>query len=234
MEDAVFDCWSERTAALVDKQLAKGGIGDDNSEVAAFFSAANSAMCSESGAEAMDLFLKSARVRQDLERALKKEEAFDLQIVCREFLDLPLQSEFRGFVFEKRLVAISQYFWFNFFPDLVKRHNQYLDRMCDFFESVLKSRVPYESYVVDFAVLDDKIIVIELNPFGDVSGACCFNWTKDKLLLHGKLSDKTVLRVRLTPMSDLRNRALVPVWDKYLLSKRPTEEDETSATCFKK
>lgn len=167
----------------------------------------------------MDLFLKSARVRQDLERSLKS-ESFDLQIVCREFVELPLHSEFRGFVFEKRLVAVSQYFWFNYFPELVQKHNIYLDRMVDFFEMVVKNRVPYSNYVIDFAVLDDRIYVIELNPFGDVSGACCFNWTKDGLLLHGQLCDKTVLRVRLTPLPDVRNRALVPVWDKYLLSKR--------------
>ncbi len=146
--------------------------------------------------------------------------SFIQEIVCREFVELPLQSEFRGFVFEGRLVAISQYFWFNYFPDLISRHNEYLDRMVEFFESQVRERIPYASYVVDFAVLDDRIYVIELNPFGDVSGACLFSWKHDNLLLHGILTKKCVLRVRMSPMPDIRNRALVPVWDKYLIAKR--------------
>ncbi len=74
-KDSVFDCFTEKTASLLDAQLSKNKsiLGDDNLEVGAFFAAANAAMCSGSGEEVMDLFLRSARVREDLARALKTE-----------------------------------------------------------------------------------------------------------------------------------------------------------------
>lgn len=171
-KDAVFDCWSDKTARLVDAELQKARLGDDNDECKAFFAAANKAMCCANGEEAIDLFQKSARVREDLGRALKREQ-FDLMLVCREFVDMPLHSEFRGFVFEKRLVALSQYFWFSYFPELVARHNDYLDRIVCFFEKEIRPRVSYANYVVDVACLENRIYVIELNPFGDVRGKKC-------------------------------------------------------------
>ncbi len=226
-KDSVFDCFSEKTASLVDEKLRKLPLGivvDDNAEIGAFFMAANRAMCSNNGEEAVDLFLKSARIRQDLDRALKPEaEEWDMQIVCREFVELPLQSEFRAFVFEGRLTCISQYFWFCYFPELVKRHQAYLNAMTDFFYSQVRHRVPYDSYVIDLAVVGSKVWVIELNPFGDVSGACLFDWREDADVLHGRLSDRPTLRVRLKPMEGGRDRALVPVWDKYLAAKRKPE-----------
>jgi hypothetical protein len=235
-KDSVFDCYSDKTARLVDAELGRiAGPRDDNAEIAAFFIAANRAMCSDNGAQAMELFTQSLRIRQDLDRALKNEEEWDMCVVCREFADLPLQSEFRVFVHEGRLTAISQYFWFCFFPELVEKHNEYLDAMVRCYEEQLSKRVPYESYVVDFAVVGGKVIVIELNPFGDVSGACLFDWKEDADLLHGRLSGRPVLRVRLGPMPNARDRALVPLWDRYI-QERPVSDvantrGKTSGCC---
>lgn len=41
-----------------------------------------------------------------------------------------------------------------------------------------KPLIPYASYCIDFGVLPDRVLVIELNPFGDHTGACNFSWKK--------------------------------------------------------
>jgi len=55
--------------------------------------------------------------------------------------------------------------------------------------------IPLDSYVLDFGLVDNKIYVIELNPFGETSGAAPFNWndpTDRKILLEGPYSTRKV------------------------------------------
>lgn len=50
-----------------------------------FFRGANQAMCCKNGNEALDLFLKSNRIKQDLIRAVLHSQ-WSLFVVCRQWL----------------------------------------------------------------------------------------------------------------------------------------------------
>ena len=229
-KDSVFEMKSQRTAEFVEKELEKINWKDvkderelDNLEVQAFFRGANRAMSVKSGREVLELSFQSFRVRQDLEAALKR-EPWDLKVVVREYVEIPLEGEFRGFVFEKRLVALSQYFWFAKFDKLILEKEATKLKLEKFFYEECAERIPYDNFVIDFAIAQEKIYVVELNPFGNVSGACLLDWNKDKDLLYGK-KENCVLEVRNSYMVDMRKRALVDYWDKWLQERREREKE---------
>lgn len=236
-KDSVFDMKSETTARLLDQELQwLDGSTSDNDLVACFFRAANKAMSVASGDEVISLFLDSARIQTDLARALKDlHEQWEISIVLREWIPLPLESEFRGFVYNGRLTAISQYFWFLYFPSLVRDHDVLLARMTDFWEQHVRHQIPFDSYVIDFAVVESAVFVVELNPFGSVSGACCYDWIKDRAILYGDASNRalTTLRVRVEPMDDVKLRGLVPYWERYLEAWKDQRhsEDQVGRSC---
>ena len=74
-------------------------------------------------------------------------------------------KEFRGFVNEKRLNALSMYFHAAYSADLAENKDRVQKLILDFFETI-KDKIPHPSYVIDFYVTSTgKVIVIELNPF---------------------------------------------------------------------
>ena len=88
----------------------------------------------------------------------------------------------------------------------------------------IKPLVPYPAYCVDFGVFaDGKVRVIELNPFGDHTGACNFSWKKGpaerRLLTDGPLE----FRLTKGIFPDARQRFLVGYWDKWMASFRCAE-----------
>jgi hypothetical protein len=62
----------------------------------------------------MNLLNHSVRIAQDLDRALEKGTAGDVQIIVREWVDLPIEAELRGFVCGGKLTALTQYVSFTF------------------------------------------------------------------------------------------------------------------------
>jgi hypothetical protein len=89
---------------------------------------------------------------------------FDIHIVVREWIDIDPAMEFRGFMYNRQLTAISQYCYYQFFPKLQNAKSEIQRKITDFFETI-KSKIPQEHAVVDFVVLADSVKVIELNPF---------------------------------------------------------------------
>jgi hypothetical protein len=54
-------------------------------------------------------------------------------------------------------------------------------------------------------------------PPSQISGACLYDWRRDHEVLYEGDCD---LRVRTDFLAEARNRALVPLWDKYLQEAR--------------
>lgn len=77
----------------------------------------------------------------------------------------PITAEFRGFVCKQKFNALSQYFHFCYWPELVQQKEEIARRVTEFWETRVKHRVKHTSYTIDFAVLQDRIYVIEINPF---------------------------------------------------------------------
>jgi len=95
-----------------------------------------------SAQEAMQLLKDSSRVYQDLLRACKQEK-WDIQILVREWIDIPVQSEFRAFVYNKKIRAISQYYDVCFFPELIQDKENIIKRIQYYFETI-KDKIPME------------------------------------------------------------------------------------------
>jgi len=94
--------------------------------------------------------------------------------------------EFRGFVTNKKLNAISQYYSFIYFPDLELRKQSLEAKMIKFFENNIWDKIPLDSYVIDFVVIEDQVKVLEFNPFNESTGGCLCSWeTDDKIMRQG-------------------------------------------------
>ncbi|GAB4326718.1 MAG: hypothetical protein Kow0069_33360 [Promethearchaeota archaeon] len=131
------------------------------------------------GAEAVELITTSTRVLDDLRDCQRF--GYDPQVIVRKWLEIPEWAEFRGFVDERKLVGLSQYFYYCNFPEIRDRRDEILERIFGFFGEV-KELLPVASCVVDFALPqdEDRVIVLELNPFFVGTDACTFSWKSDK------------------------------------------------------
>lgn len=107
----------------------------------------------QSGDEALRLFMDSGRTVGDLVRALdyRREQtpladgagqAWKLKVVVREFRPIDPAWEFRGFVSNRHLTALSQYFCDASFPYVVENAAEIPRRAARYFSSVLEPMLP--------------------------------------------------------------------------------------------
>jgi hypothetical protein len=113
------------------------------------------------------------------------------------------RDEFRVFVCEKRITAISQY---NIHEDYGLKH-KHLSKLANIIIELVKCKVINTiktlppSFTVDVFVHDSDSrsndIIIEVNSFGKelAAGSCLFHWTKDNEQLYGKNGDVIEFRV---------------------------------------
>lgn len=117
--------------------------------------------------------------------------------LCPFIENLNLMKEFRVFVCKNRITAISQQALYDINDILDKLNefekneliNKWINIILTNFEDEIKKKITnIDSYVMDFAILqDDKPYFIELNTFGKeyASGSALFNWITDYDVLYG-------------------------------------------------
>ena len=106
---------------------------------------------------------------------------------------MPQDHEFRCYVSQGQLTAISQYHCYHRFESLQQKEHvlRIREAIEQFHELVHSSLSGLPDYVMDVAVFSDySCQLIELNPFGQhmSSGSGLFHWVKDWDLLCGGLS----------------------------------------------
>lgn len=76
-------------------------------------------------------------------------------------------------------------------------------------------KLKFNSFIIDFAIAGNEVQVVELNPFSRTTGACLFDWIKDKdVIENGPLELRVVekaldsARGHLTPWLPLIKEAL--------------------------
>jgi hypothetical protein len=175
--------------AAAEPEPAAGGTPEAtraNHRLRAFCDLSIMSLRVSSGEAAVNLFVSSERVFRDVIEALAAREAcgFTQKVVVREWEPLLDQEfEFRGFVTGGKLTALSQYNHMVHFPEQVKRKAELLHAIAAFWETSVRDRLAaqYARYIVDFAVLrDGRVIVIELNPFDNHTGAGLYSWGSEK------------------------------------------------------
>lgn len=141
-----------------------------------------------------------------------------IRLDYREFVIIPTEGEFRGFVHKGELNAVSQYFADSYFPSLASNKDQILARIKSYYEEFKKVALPklkFDSFSIDFAVTKSEVKVVELNPFSRTTGSCLFDWSKDKEIIeNGPLEIRVVEKplasaeAVISPWSHLISEAL--------------------------
>jgi len=125
--------------------------------------------------------------------------------------------------------------WIVFFDELKSRKEEIQEKVLTFFGEV-KFHIKLESYIVDFVMLDDSIMIVELNPFSRSTGSCLFDWEKDKKVIEEGPFEFRILEepnekhaaAFLMPWKNLVEQAQEP---KPQLVKEDAKPEEQSNTC---
>ena len=223
-KDAVWnDC--KRTAPILKTFLKKMKDKNDlNEQMIQLRRAFLKASAVSSAKEAFELMQWSSRIITDLilfTTASQGSEWFDVKLVVRQFMDdLDIADEYRGFVHNGQLTALSQYQTECFFPQIASKADQIANKIKTFFSNELFPRLPdwaKSASIIDFAIVKDRVYVVELNPFSRRSGSCLFDWKEDDALLNGNAPFE--IRVVKEPLDHLE--AHFAPWEHLLKEAKP-------------
>ena len=150
------------------------------------------------GEDVIKIFARSFRCLEDLQGTLRLgEEYMDIR---NDYVPVTPHGEYRCFVHDKKMNAITQYLSNMYFKELPPNKEKIKERILKFYEEKVKHYVPMDSFVIDFLLIDsanddvkdenengdDTIFVIEFNPFYKSAGAGLFDWKVDReLFLNG-------------------------------------------------
>ncbi|XP_008314381.1 translation initiation factor eIF2 assembly protein [Cynoglossus semilaevis] len=99
------------------------------------------------------------------------------ELVLRRWSELIPGGEFRCFVKENKLIAISQRDYTQFYQHILKQEQQIRQALQDFFSQHVQFRFPGEDFVLDvYRDSNGKVWLIDLNPFGEVTDSLLFTW----------------------------------------------------------
>ncbi|GAB5359518.1 hypothetical protein AAMO2058_000551000 [Amorphochlora amoebiformis] len=240
--------YEKRLEALVASAGEKSKFGwgkrdDPNTMTAAFFYAKAGCLRVNSADEAMNLLLTSARVLSDIITALesygistkssKAKESkitpvaainrrrieWKVNVLVREWDPRIKPSlEFRAFIHNLELTALTQYNVYTYYPRLREKSGIITSAIVKKWKQIrpLLENSGYSNAVIDFGVIFDSNVeemslesstasaskstnakaicrVIELNPFATSTGAGLFTWNKDRDIIEGRdLSQSSV------------------------------------------
>ncbi|KAJ6254512.1 cell division cycle protein [Anaeramoeba flamelloides] len=133
----------------------------------------------------LQLWTQSERIYQDMIVATKFPDRFNEHFAVRKWQDMEVDMEFRAFVYDGHLTAISQYNHFCYFPRLLEMKEKLQNLMVTFWKENLRDKLhkKFPEYVVDFCIVGenyDKVMVIELNPFKYTTDSALFSWEKER------------------------------------------------------
>ena len=148
--------------------------------MSAFVAATTEELRVADGAGALALLARSQRVRQDLAKVVSfgtsgaARASISVRRWCDEVARHP-EGEFRGFVWQGALNAVSQYDDVTFYPQLAQRRAELGGRLLAFFDEHVRAPLAacgHDDFVIDFFVhpRTDEVKVIELNPFHTGAG----------------------------------------------------------------
>lgn len=93
------------------------------------------------GREAMELLLNSTRIYNDLKQLVLESDSknpFECKVAIRKWFDIYPGFEFRGFVYKKKLNALSQYFETVFLQELVNTKTIVEQKMLNIFDRIVR------------------------------------------------------------------------------------------------
>jgi hypothetical protein len=206
----------------------------ENARLRLLFEIATDFMRMRSATQVVSALVCSERVLQDLNVALQRLDRFHENVVVRRWIDIAVDMEFRGFVHRGRLRALSQYNHVFHSERVVALRDEILHLIVTAFDTHIRARLAarFESYVVDFALTggrfafdaaaaaaDERVWVIELNPFASSTDGALFSWRNDSAVLLGT-DDAVPIEFRVRQQYDTSVRAQLEIrWRELLVGK---------------
>jgi len=191
-------------------------------------------LCVRDADKALFLLTHSSRVRQDLGKQLEfPDELFKSAVMLREWDDRVPDcqgGEYRGFVYSKKLNAVTQYATCIYFPEVVQHKDEIAKHIREYFDEVVQL-LPHENYIIDFILFKDgEIKVIELNPFHIGAGPGLFTWRENReLFMNGPFELRVYNEI---PTEENLNSIILPSWIRFINPFRgipsPASKEEAS------
>ncbi|EKD71742.1 MAG: hypothetical protein ACD_46C00111G0002 [uncultured bacterium] len=205
-----------KNKSMVDiyKEIYSNPNDDWNNKMIKICDAQMKMLCCQNADEVMNLLLSSERIYMDLIEALdchlySKSDLWKTSVILREWIpDLKQDFEFRIFVSNNHVTATSQYNHYCCFESLMilNQHNELMklnQRLIDYAMKI-HPLINKSQYVLDVALINNELYVIELNPFDKSTGPCLFSWEKDSELLTGNGSMQiSELRINQAPRNNV-------------------------------
>jgi len=102
-------------------------------------------------------------------------------LVLRQWIDVNPGMEFRCFVKNKDIVAISQRDNTAFYDHIMKNESSIKQDIFTFFKEHIQNKFNCDNYVFDvIRSKKDKVILVDFNPFGETTDALFFTWEELK------------------------------------------------------
>uniref|UniRef100_A0A3Q3J7I3 Translation initiation factor eIF2 assembly protein n=1 Tax=Monopterus albus TaxID=43700 RepID=A0A3Q3J7I3_MONAL len=99
------------------------------------------------------------------------------ELVLRKWSELIPGGEFRCFVKENKLIAISQRDYTQFYQHILMQDGQICQAIQDFFSQHIQYNFLDEDFVFDiYRDSQGRVWLIDLNPFGEVTDSLLFSW----------------------------------------------------------
>ena len=120
-----------------------------------------------------------------------KPEKLTLKLSLRKWCNLHPSMEFRCFVFDRQLIAISQRNHTQHFPHVTRDRMLLRSQIIEFFDDVVQERFPSSNYTFDVYIdKKERIWLLDFNVWGLQTDALCFEW--DELMgLAGQKVDES-------------------------------------------
>uniref|UniRef100_A0A3Q2CA00 Translation initiation factor eIF2 assembly protein n=1 Tax=Cyprinodon variegatus TaxID=28743 RepID=A0A3Q2CA00_CYPVA len=108
------------------------------------------------------------------------------ELVLRKWSELIPGGEFRCFVKENKLIAISQRDYTQYYQHILKQEEQISQAIQDFFSQHVQYNFLDEDFVFDvYRDCQGRVWLIDLNPFGEVTDSLLFSW--EELMSGGEI-----------------------------------------------
>ncbi|ESN97883.1 hypothetical protein HELRODRAFT_85046 [Helobdella robusta] len=163
------------------------------------------------------LLLKSSnQITHDIDYALgdgaaPEKSTINHVLALRKWVNVNPCLEFRCFVRNNCLIAISQRNVQQFFPEIIEKSHKIKSLIIDFINSEIKNKFFVENFTLDVFLTDHIVKLLDFNPYGHMSHSLLYTYEElDKVNI---LNDRNILFRYITSQKDVK--ANLHIWDAY-------------------
>uniref|UniRef100_A0A9J8B765 Translation initiation factor eIF2 assembly protein n=1 Tax=Cyprinus carpio carpio TaxID=630221 RepID=A0A9J8B765_CYPCA len=166
--------------------------------------ALNSSLQCQSLCDIFLLFKSSDFITHDLTQPFlhcsddSPDPTINYELVLRKWSELIPGAEFRCFVKENKIIAISQRDYTQHYQHIAKQEDSISSAILEFFRDHIQYQFPDEDFVLDvYRDSSGRVWLIDFNPFGEVTDSFLFTWeelTSGKNLTANQTQEDTALQ----------------------------------------